>query len=81
VFGALALLGLVLSAIYILRVFRQSFWGQLPEGVSPNAAGDLSWRTSIPHYLLFSFLLVLGVFPYIFINFVNQTSLNLLKGF
>jgi len=81
VFGALALLGLVLSAIYILRVFRQSFWGKLPEGVSLNVAGDLSWRTAIPHYFLFSFLLVLGVFPFIFINFVNQTSLILLKGF
>ncbi|MBI4971832.1 MAG: NADH-quinone oxidoreductase subunit M [Candidatus Omnitrophica bacterium] len=92
IYGTLALAGLVLSAIYILRVVKRAFWG-VPAGVvsvgkghghdqGPILAGeDLNWSMSIPNYLLFSFLLVLGIYPKLFTDFVMQTTALLLKGF
>lgn len=92
--GTLALLGLVFSAIYVLRVLKQAFWG-VPQAVGGGGHGpvstykpysnvklneDLNWSLMIPYLFLFSFLLVLGIYPKIFTDFVSQTSLWLLKG-
>jgi len=82
VFGTLAIFGLVLSAIYMLRIFKAAIWGENTQASSGGeVAVDLNWKTAIPHYFLFAFLLVLGIFPMILIQFISQTSLNLLKGF
>ncbi len=89
--GSLALLGLVLSAIYILRVLKRAFWGtpQSAEFASHEGGGtvvqtkakDMTWTVVVPNLFLFSFLLVLGVYPKLFTDFVSKTTLWLLKGF
>ncbi len=81
VFGSLALLGLVLSAIYILRILKSSFWG-VPSDKSTAPVGvDHNWKTALPQYILFSFLLLLGICPMILIQFISQTSIVLLRGY
>ncbi len=93
--GAAALIGLVLSAIYILRVLKRAFWGVpvFAGATEPVAHGrpagsplqaetrlDMDWKMMIPCFLLFAFLIVLGVYPKLFTDFVTATSLHLLKG-
>lgn len=83
--GTLALLGLVLSAIYVLRVFKRAFWGVPPAGKAAMAAQgheslDMNWKMVIPCVLLCLFLVVLGVYPKMFIDYVGPTSTELLKN-
>lgn len=96
VFGFLALPGLVLSAIYMLRVMKAAFWGAAPqdggtcsvtsvkrtghEGPVRSSGKDMTLRLALPGLILASFLLVLGLYPRLFTDFVSSTSLWLLKG-
>ncbi|MDB4142545.1 NADH-quinone oxidoreductase subunit M [Akkermansiaceae bacterium] len=66
----LALWGVVISAVYMLRAFRKTFQGP----AVPNSTGvsDLTFCEKIPALILAAALLVVGLYP--------NSLLNLLKG-
>lgn len=57
----LALWGVVISAVYMLRAFRKVFQGEPAEVVT--TATDLSWAARVPVLLLLAALLAAGFFP------------------
>jgi NADH-quinone oxidoreductase subunit M len=66
----LSLWGLVISAVYMLRAFRQIFQGPAVE-LTRNAS-DLSARDRSPAILLAAVLLIVGLFPNILLQFLEQ---------
>ncbi|MDB4541623.1 NADH-quinone oxidoreductase subunit M [Akkermansiaceae bacterium] len=66
----LALWGVVISAVYMLRAFRKTFQG--PAVPNSVAAKDLTFWEKLPALILAVALLVVGLYP--------NSLLNLLKG-
>ncbi|CAN5504397.1 NADH-quinone oxidoreductase subunit M [soil metagenome] len=62
----LALWGIVISAVYMLRAFRAAFMGPVPE--QWNVLPDLRRGLRLPVALLIAGLLWLGVFPQTFVR-------------
>ncbi len=65
----IALWGVVISAVYMLRAFRSSFQGPLVK--STENATDISICGKIPAYLLAATLLVVGIYPQIILQFLK----------
>jgi NADH-quinone oxidoreductase subunit M len=65
---ALALWGVVISAVYMLRAYRNIFWGAMNERWS--AIVDLRPSLRLPVAMLVAVLLVFGFFPQYFIETV-----------
>lgn len=64
----IALWGVVLSAVYMLRAYRNIFQGPLVRDT--EKATDLHICEKIPAYLLAATLLVVGVYPHILLQFL-----------
>ncbi|WP_309489148.1 complex I subunit 4 family protein [Oceaniferula flava] len=64
----IALWGVVLSAVYMLRAYRNIFQGPLVRDTKP--ATDLHICEKIPAYLLATTLLVVGIYPQILLQFL-----------
>ena len=64
-----ALWGLVISAVYMLRAYRQTFQGK-PVPATDNAK-DLSCCERMPAVILAIALLVVGLYPNSILNFIN----------
>ncbi len=64
-----ALWGVVISAVYMLRAYRNVFKGDLAEGLP--AVSDLRWNEKLPIFLLLGTLLVTGFIPEILIKYVR----------
>jgi NADH-quinone oxidoreductase subunit M len=65
----IALWGVVLSAVYMLRAFRNTFQGPLVK--STENASDIHYCEKIPTYILATTLLVVGVYPKILLQFLK----------
>ncbi|MDG0993291.1 MAG: NADH-quinone oxidoreductase subunit M [Akkermansiaceae bacterium] len=65
----IALWGVVISAVYMLRAFRRVFQGPLVK--STETATDISICDKIPTYLLAATLLLVGFYPQIILQFIN----------
>ena len=65
----IALWGVVISAVYMLRAFRNTFQGPLVK--STEDATDISMCAKIPAYLLAATLLIVGISPKIILQFLN----------
>jgi NADH-quinone oxidoreductase subunit M len=65
----IALWGVVISAVYMLRAFRNTFQGPLVK--STEGASDISICGKIPAYLLAATLLVVGIYPQIILQFLK----------
>ena len=66
----LALWGLVISAVYMLRAFRQTFQGPLV--TSTEAAEDLNCCDRLPAIILAVALLIVGLYPNSLLCFLNK---------
>ena len=65
----IALWGVVISAVYILRAFRKAFQGPLVK--STASAEDIGICVKIPAYLLTAALIIVGVYPNILLNLLK----------
>ena len=63
-----ALWGVVISAVYMLRAYRNTFQGPLVN--STDSATDLTLCEKIPAYMLGAVLLTVGIYPAIILNFL-----------
>ncbi len=66
----IALWGLVISAVYMLRAYRRIFQGE--EGPTTCAAVDLSRAEKRPALMLAVTLLAVGLFPNLLLNFIEN---------
>ncbi|MEM7386112.1 MAG: NADH-quinone oxidoreductase subunit M [Verrucomicrobiota bacterium] len=62
----LAIWGVVISAVYMLRAYRTIFFGNLSEDVEAGGAGDLALVQRIPFFILIAALLLIGFWPDLF---------------
>ena len=65
----LAIWGVVISAVYMLRAYRSIFQG--PSVKATEAAADLTFADRIPALLLAVALLVVGLFPNLLLNLLK----------
>ena len=76
-YAALAMLGLILSAVYGLRAVAKIFFGQPTElhakYAAANPTADLSWSARIPALVLFAALFFLGFWPKALTAPLNET--------
>ena len=72
-FCALAVLGIVISAIYGLRAVASIFFGGEGEAVKTSAARDISWRERAAVLILLAALVAAGFFPRIISAPLNDT--------
>lgn len=73
----IALWGVVMSAVFMLRAFRQIFFGNLMSRW--NEIGDISMGAKIPVAILTAGLVLFGLCPQIFLNLVGPSLLTLLR--
>lgn len=66
----LSLWGLVISAVYMLRAYRNIFQG--PEVRSTKDASDLGDKDRSPAVLLAAVLLIVGLYPNVLLQFLNK---------
>lgn len=71
----LAIFGVVISAIYMLRAIRNIFHGE--PVAATQSASDLSREEKLPAIILAVALLVVGLYPNILFNLFNEPSLPL----
>ncbi|MCP5536428.1 MAG: NADH-quinone oxidoreductase subunit M [Akkermansiaceae bacterium] len=64
----IALWGVVLGAVYMLRAYRNTFQGPLVKAT--ESASDIGLSEKIPTYFLAATLLVVGVYPHIILQFL-----------
>jgi len=74
----LALWGVVISAVYMLRAYRKTFMGIMPERW--NNVGDLRTGLRVPVALLIAGLLWYGFFPQTFVKLLTPTVTNYLSA-
>ncbi|MEM6823254.1 MAG: NADH-quinone oxidoreductase subunit M [Verrucomicrobiota bacterium] len=76
---ALAILGVVLSAVYMLRAIRSIFFGEV--AVEVEKAEDLvTYRSRWPYMLLIAGLVLFGVFPGLLVSLAKPILSVLLAG-
>jgi NADH-quinone oxidoreductase subunit M len=70
---------LVITALYMLRLFERAFFG--PVNPRWNGLADLSpWRL-VPRITLAGVLLLFGFAPRLILDLINQATLQFLKKF
>ncbi len=67
----LAVWGIVISAVYALRAYRNIFQGEV-SAASDSRVITKGWR--FPSYLLIAALLIIGCFPNLFLNLLPSTD-------
>ena len=81
VMGVAIIAGLVLTAVYILRVFVQAFFGPPNPRWQSLGDTDLAGWTILPRALLIGVLVLLGFMPRLILDMINGTTLALLETF
>lgn len=76
--AVLATPGLLITAIFLLRMYQQVFYGPLPESHAKWKDLDVRERfTVLPALLL---VLILGVYPQLLMGLINPTVTKLVEG-
>jgi len=73
---ALALWGVVITAVYMLRAYRRIFWGSRGSAVKDDA-GDVSCNVRWAVILLIAALLVTGFRPALLLDYINPVFTHL----
>jgi NADH-quinone oxidoreductase subunit M len=73
----IALWGVVISAVYMLRAYRHLFMGPKPEKLETGA--DLTWGTRLPLLLLVVTLLLVGFIPETLNQFIRPAVENIVE--
>lgn len=78
----IAATGVVLTAIYVLRILQKIFFGQLGTQYSDNHSvtiTDASWPEKIPLSILIFLLIILGTWPAFLTNIINSGVIFVLQ--
>ena len=77
--GVLAVAGLVVSALFMLRVFKQAFFG--PANPAWEHLQDIGPFMAVPRVILIAVLLIFGFFPSWVLDLVSVSTRSLLRVF
>ncbi len=78
----IAATGIVLTAIYVLRVLQKIFFGPLNTQYSGSHSltiTDATWSEKIPLSILIFFLIILGIWPAFLTNIINPGVTSVLQ--
>ena len=81
ILGAIIVLGLVLTAVYILRVFNLAFFGAPNPKWENLKAQDMSGLHLIPRAILIAVLVIFGFVPRLMLDLINSTTIAFLGNF
>ncbi|MDX9787459.1 MAG: NADH-quinone oxidoreductase subunit M [Desulfobacterales bacterium] len=76
--GALSVLALVVSALFMLRVVQRTFYGEKREKYAHLA--DVSFTLGIPRMLLVTVLIIFGLCPFLLLDVIETASVPLIQG-
>jgi NADH-quinone oxidoreductase subunit M len=76
--GVVAVLALVVTALFMLRVVQQTFYG--PGNERYAKLPDVSFCLGIPRMILASILLLFGLYPALLVDMIQTASIPLLSG-
>lgn len=72
--GIIALWGVVISAVYGLRAYRNIFMGPRDPAIAAPTTGDLNWADKWPIVMLIAALLLVGFMPDLLLKYVAPVS-------
>jgi NADH-quinone oxidoreductase subunit M len=75
------IVGLVFTAIYILRVFSMAFFGPVNSQWDGLRAMDLKGWQLLPRAILVAVLLLFGFFPRMLLDVIDGTTTTMLAAF
>jgi len=80
VVAIIAILGVILTAAYILLTIRRVFFGELPEKLTNIS--DISWRDKLVIGVLSLVMIAVGIFPSLLTTMIDSgvTSILALLG-
>jgi NADH-quinone oxidoreductase subunit M len=78
VLGGLAIGGLVLSALYMLRVVQRTFYGEQNERFAHLR--DLSFGLGLPRLILVAAMVLFGLFPRLMVDLVQTAVIPMMNG-
>jgi NADH-quinone oxidoreductase subunit M len=76
--GVLAVLALVVSALFMLRVVQRTFYGPINERYAQLP--DVPFHLGIPRMILAGVLVLLGLFPSLLLDMIETASLSFIRG-
>jgi NADH-quinone oxidoreductase subunit M len=79
--GVAIIVGLVFTAIYILRVFSMAFFGPVNSQWDGLRAMDLKGWQLLPRAILVAVLLLFGFFPRMLLDVIDGTTTTMLAAF
>jgi NADH-quinone oxidoreductase subunit M len=77
--GTFAVLGLVVSALFMLRVVQKTFYGE--KNVKHAAAPDMSLPMAVPRIMLAGTIMLFGFFPRLMLDVINIGVMPLVEMF
>jgi NADH-quinone oxidoreductase subunit M len=78
VFGGIAVLALVLSALYMLRVVQRTFYGQRNERYAHIP--DVSFGLGLPRMILVAVMVLFGIFPGLMLDLIQTAVIPFMGG-
>jgi NADH-quinone oxidoreductase subunit M len=78
VFGGIAILALVLSALYMLRVVQKTFYGKRNERFSHIP--DVSFGLGLPRMILVLVMVLFGLFPGLMLDLIQTAVIPFMGG-
>jgi NADH-quinone oxidoreductase subunit M len=79
--GVVVIVGLVLTAVYILRVFRDAFFGEANPRWQSLVGLDMAGWQLLPRAILVGVLLFFGFFPRFLLDVIDSTTTSVLARF
>jgi NADH-quinone oxidoreductase subunit M len=76
--GALAICGLVVSALFMLRVVQRTFYGEKNEQF--DHLNDVTFGLGIPRMILVAVIVFFGLFPSVMLDVIQVSSIPLING-
>ncbi len=76
--GIVAVVALVVTALFMLRVVQKTFYG--PENVRYAGLPDMSFFLGIPRMILAAVLLFLGLYPSLLFDVIQTASIPFMSG-
>lgn len=76
---AVIVIGMVLSAVYVLRMYKTTMTGPVTPQVEEHVSKDLSLREKAAVFPLIVIMLVLGFFPKPALDFIEESSTGFLS--
>jgi NADH-quinone oxidoreductase subunit M len=76
--GIIAILALVVSALFMLRVIQRTFYG--PRNEKYESLPDVPLMLGIPRMILVAVLVLFGLFPFLLFDMIESASIPFMSG-